>query len=386
MKKLKILALVLALAAALCMVACGKEIIDGGGGGSEKITVSFNLNYIGAETPPSSKQVRTGSRYGNLPSPSERTGYTFGGWFFTQATAGAPVDSNTPVDDEDDHILWAKWTANTYKAFLDLAGGEITTGGGVYYDQASGRYYKNAVYDSSYGSTGGLKTPIKEETAFDSWYVFDADGNKLIVDNNTPVKTAADHTLYAGWYATKAFWDFSDVNDLAFFTIGYNEGLSGLKTSAEIGITEGQFAGKTWLWKNSGGWTNMRVKITTTIKPGDRIQFTVLITNGSGGTGGPNGAFTAGVARSNYDIYFNNNWDFPFSGTFNWFGNLAWSVAPAAAGKPGITASYEWGSDGWQNSWTEQNVQFFIANPIEGAGGDKQDFNIYITDVTIVRA
>lgn len=71
-------------------------------------TVSFNAN--GGTVSQSSKSVTTGTAYGDLPTPT-RSGYTFDGWY-TAASGGIRMTSNTIVEDTADHTLYAHWTAN----------------------------------------------------------------------------------------------------------------------------------------------------------------------------------------------------------------------------------------------------------------------------------
>lgn len=71
-------------------------------------TVSFNAN--GGTVSQGSKIVTAGRVYGDLPTPT-RNGYTFDGWY-TKASGGILMTSNTGVAATDDHTLYAHWSAN----------------------------------------------------------------------------------------------------------------------------------------------------------------------------------------------------------------------------------------------------------------------------------
>ena len=97
------------------LVAGGSE----GGSGSEgeggetpapeMFNVTFDLN--GAEgTAPTAIQVEEGKAYGTLTTPT-REGYTFGGWFKTEACDGNAVKATDTVSAS--HTLYAKWTENS---------------------------------------------------------------------------------------------------------------------------------------------------------------------------------------------------------------------------------------------------------------------------------
>lgn len=72
--------------------------------------VTFNAN--GGEVDIGEKLVSYGQTYGELPVPS-RTGYAFNGWY-TAATGGSQILSDTPVTALVNHTLYAQWTAMAY--------------------------------------------------------------------------------------------------------------------------------------------------------------------------------------------------------------------------------------------------------------------------------
>jgi len=83
----------------------------------------------GGEMPsPHEKTVRHEYPYGQLPT-TIRTGYDFNGWY-TQSDAGVHINASDNVEIENDHTLYAQWTAILYSV-TPLAGsnGSITPAG-----------------------------------------------------------------------------------------------------------------------------------------------------------------------------------------------------------------------------------------------------------------
>ena len=69
--------------------------------------VSFDANG-GAEVT-NKITVSYGSKYGALPTPAERSGFIFDGWY-TGVTGGSKVTTGTTVQLEKNHTLYARWT------------------------------------------------------------------------------------------------------------------------------------------------------------------------------------------------------------------------------------------------------------------------------------
>ncbi|WP_026528318.1 leucine-rich repeat protein [Butyrivibrio sp. VCD2006] len=69
-------------------------------------TVSFDAN--GGEEITATIPVFVNYKYGNLPVPTAREGYSFIGWF-TKADGGEQVTSDTIVSVKENHTLYAKW-------------------------------------------------------------------------------------------------------------------------------------------------------------------------------------------------------------------------------------------------------------------------------------
>ena len=79
---------------------------------ANKYTVTFNPNS--GNVSQTSKTVTYDSTYGTLPTPT-RTGYTFEGWF-TAASGGTQITSETKVAITSAQTLYAHWTLN--KSYL----------------------------------------------------------------------------------------------------------------------------------------------------------------------------------------------------------------------------------------------------------------------------
>ena len=71
-------------------------------------TASFNAN--GGSCSTSTKSVKCGNTYGNLPTPT-RAGYTLDGWY-TALNGGTKVTASTKVTATSNHTLYAHWTCN----------------------------------------------------------------------------------------------------------------------------------------------------------------------------------------------------------------------------------------------------------------------------------
>ena len=117
-------------------------------------TVSFDAN--GGSVTTASKQVTYGQAYGELPVPTDRTGYTFLGWF-TEETGGTQVTKDTPYTMADNTTLYAHWSAIPYTITYDLADGKLA---------------ENATNPESYDVTFApitLNNPTKAGYTFAGW-------------------------------------------------------------------------------------------------------------------------------------------------------------------------------------------------------------------------
>ncbi len=75
------------------------------------VTVTFDPNYNGAET--SIKDVTFGGKYTLPETEPNRTGYTFAGWY-TDASAGTQVTTDTDVTNANNHTLYAHWNVDQF--------------------------------------------------------------------------------------------------------------------------------------------------------------------------------------------------------------------------------------------------------------------------------
>lgn len=138
--------------------------------------------------------VAFGKEYSNLPEP-DREGYTFKGWYPSEEITeeSTKITENTIVKTAGEHTLYAHWEANEYKVDFDSAGGELVDS-------------KYVVFDGEYGK---LPSPNRNGYTFKGWHTEET-GESLITENTT-VKTAQDHTLYAHWEGIKFSFVF-DAN------------------------------------------------------------------------------------------------------------------------------------------------------------------------------
>ena len=160
------------------------------------------------------KQITYGSTYGTLPTPT-RTGYTFDGWF-TAKNDGTPIKADTKVTITENQTIYAHWTANTYTVTANANGGTIPTTSGWTVASGGATATKQVTYDSTYGT---LPTPTRENYYFIYWTT--AEGGGTLVDENTEVKTADDHTIYAQWALNNSYlrkdWQTALINNNANF-------------------------------------------------------------------------------------------------------------------------------------------------------------------------
>ena len=144
--------------------------------------VTFDLN--GAEgTAPATRQVEAGKAYDTLPTV-EREGYTFGGWFKTEACDGEAVTASTEVTQS--HTLYAKWVA--------IPGTKVKVNFDMNCDDAVEtpdplEVEVGSVYDN-------LPDPEREGYIFYGWYK-DAECTGDFVRASD--KVTGPHILYAKW-------------------------------------------------------------------------------------------------------------------------------------------------------------------------------------------
>ena len=122
--------------------------------------------------------------YGALPTPDERTGYTFDGWY-TAETGGTKADSSMEVTA---YKLYARWIPVTY---------EVTLIG----DRDSGTDL------TSYTFGKGTALPddwTKQCAKFDGWYTAATGGSKI---DKIGADEHGDRTYYARWTSSHTWKD-----------------------------------------------------------------------------------------------------------------------------------------------------------------------------------
>ena len=150
-------------------------------------------------------RVYYGETYGTLPTPT-RTGYAFAGWF-TAATGGTLVTSDTICTATADHTLYAHWQSTTYyTVYFYPNGGSIS--------QA------DATRSVLQGATiGSAQNPLPTPTApsgmsFAGWYLSaSGEGSQITASYVMPDN---DLYLYAKWsiqtYTVTLYYDNGTQN------------------------------------------------------------------------------------------------------------------------------------------------------------------------------
>lgn len=128
--------------------------------------VTFNAN--GGTTPTASKNVTYDSTYGTLPTPV-KDGHTFNGWY-TSASGGTQVTSNTKVSITSAQTLYARWSPYKYTVtFKNHDGTTLETksvdyGGSVTYSGATPTKKADAQYTYTFSGWDKSLTNIKANT------------------------------------------------------------------------------------------------------------------------------------------------------------------------------------------------------------------------------
>lgn len=133
-------------------------------------TVKFDCNGQSVYPSIADVTVTYDSVYGELPVPSVlSSGYTFGGWF-TSATGGTRITSDTIVKITDTQTLYAHWVANKYTITFDANGGTVSP------------ETKTVTYGQPIGS---LPIPVRTGYRFDGWYTIDVETGGAKVNEDT---------------------------------------------------------------------------------------------------------------------------------------------------------------------------------------------------------
>ena len=157
---------------------------------AQKVTVQFNLNGgSGYEPNYYSREYTVGTKYDSLPvAPTPPTGYRFDDWF-SGPYGGYRITADTIVS-ASYKTLYARYLIRSYTISFNTDGGSYVSP-------------KSVTYKNNYGT---LTTPTKEYYSFQGW--FTSNGSQVFSD--TPMNTAADHTLYARWKRKTVTVKFND--------------------------------------------------------------------------------------------------------------------------------------------------------------------------------
>lgn len=142
------------------------------------IVVTFDSNGGSAVT--TENLVYYGQTYGELPIPS-RDNHGFVGWF-TEATGGTQITSESIVTSLVNQKLYAHWAPNQFTLTYDANGGSCSTA------------TKALTFGDSFGT---LPTPTRTHYTFEGWYTAASGGTQVSADT-TPT-TSDNVTVYAHW-------------------------------------------------------------------------------------------------------------------------------------------------------------------------------------------
>ena len=173
--------------------AARRRSSDGGSPSSSKKAVVVTLIPNGGTCDVDSVEVRTGGKYGTLPTPV-REGYEFLGWY-TKSEDGKKVTASTKVGATKNHLLFAHWKkldkeVKTYTVTFNInspEGEEATLSG------------SSKITVSEGGSYTGVPSAECTGYSFLGWFTAAEAGSGTEVREGTKVNIKADQTLYAHW-------------------------------------------------------------------------------------------------------------------------------------------------------------------------------------------
>ena len=193
----RIISLTLSLVMATMLLAAPPSFAD-------SYEITFDLNYDGAPEPTTEDTDLVGNLLvtGQLSSPPEREGYTFGGWFLKDEEEGVLIDPQ--IDEttlfDDDTTVYAGWTVEiTFDQNYEGAPGLPEADTDV-----------NGKLDAS-----DIPKPTREGYELAGWYTTVApDYRNPQIDDKTVFATAT--TVYAHWVS-------------GYLTIETNDSATGIK-------------------------------------------------------------------------------------------------------------------------------------------------------------
>lgn len=182
-------------------------------------TVTFNLNYDGAENDTASVEV--GGKVARPATDPVREDYRFDGWF-TDALGTREFDFNSAIGDNT--VIYAKWTQVVARVTM-VHYGEVSTSSKVEIGKTATRPAQN---------------PEREDYEFVNWYADRACTEEY--DFSSPV--TADTRIYAGWKLVRA---------TVTFDLGY-EGAKNESVKVEVGNAVSKPADPVRQNYEFGGW------------------------------------------------------------------------------------------------------------------------------------
>ena len=142
-------------------------------------TYTVRFNPTGGSVSGSTKSIKYGQSYGDLPTPT-KAGYKFEGWY-TSSSGGTKIYSSDTFVFTEDIELYARWSPATYTVSFNSNGGSSVSSISV-----------------KYGDTyGTLPTPKKDYYKFVGWYTSPSGGTK--VSSGDTFNSTSNITLYAQW-------------------------------------------------------------------------------------------------------------------------------------------------------------------------------------------
>lgn len=152
---------------------------------AKKVTVTENYNYKNSTTGSTLRDLSYGGKYTGLATTLNRAGYTFAGWNTQADGSGKAVTSDSIIEIETNHTLYAQWAPAEYTVTLNPGSGTVSPTS------------KTVTFGQPYGT---LPTPTLADNTFAGWYTAASGGSR--VDASILVATAGNHTLYAHWNST----------------------------------------------------------------------------------------------------------------------------------------------------------------------------------------
>jgi len=238
---------------------------------ANEYTVTFNPN--GSSVSPTSKTVTYDSTYGDLPTPSARTGYNFDGWY-TAATGGTKITSGSKVTTAGNHTLYARWSAKAFRVTFNPNGGSVSTP------------YKTVYYEQSYGT---LPTPTRTGYTFKGWYTSTSGGTKI--ESNTIYRLTDGQSLYAQWTINSYTvtinpngGSYNGYTSSRSYSYNYNS------TVTLSNPTRGGYTFNGWSKSGYGSLSSNRLTVgagSTTLTANWRANTYTLYYSANGGRGSP---------------------------------------------------------------------------------------------------